>query len=221
MTDEPDFPPAIEAFIRDAASRSDGRAEAEYRWAQQLKDLTNALADGPKRSYAARLQVSLFWIRLHGALEEFPAQREPAYRWREQHRADLETAASAFLTHVRAFLNEAIRLGDQTYLRSAALQRALTYEQRVLVWALRQENAHVQVAATGLTLTKSLVISDLRTVCGKQVTVAELDRILAEQRAIHPDEFEAGVAIARQVRSEVESLADAFDALHVLVIPTS
>lgn len=162
------------------------------------------------------MDVSLFYIRLYAVTEELPERLQPGRPYMEGMAGEWSEKVPA---EGRELLERVLFLSAELFRRSLAIRDALTFEERVVLWLIRNYNCHMVIDSDGLKLNKSGNVSDVRDVAGRRLTVAEIDQVRNDMALRHANEAEGAKAMATRVRGAAEGLLATLEEIQALPFP--
>jgi len=191
--------PALERWLQDASQRFPARLEETHRYVLGLARVTRELAapnftDTPD----SWKSVELFHIKLHSVLEDL---YEPVKKRAEVSKAFVLTRSTGARTIQQALIDCVVERFDIL----SAMRDALSFEQRAGIRLLRNYASHTGIESDGLRF-KGGKLKDSITVCGRTLSIEELDDLRNRLAENLSNELEGAKHVARIIREYVDQL---------------
>lgn len=190
-------------FYDDYSMRYAARLDEAHRFALGLAHVTRELAAPDYKETSSSWQtIEVFHVRLHSMLEDLIGELENQIAGLAKFRKMLTETRSPKARVVQEGL---FQCREERLAEIQAMRNALTFEERVGIWLLRNYAAHAGIRSDGIQLKKGKVSEKVK-VCGKELLIPELDEIRNRLNEVHAHEFSAAVAIAKKVEMHVEKI---------------
>ena len=106
-------------------------------------------------------------------------------------------------------------MSTRLYQLACAVRDALTFEEQVVIWVLRNHACHYWVDRDGITkvggrgnLRLGARVKEEQTVAGKTLSIPEIDRMVREFREKHTTQRNAARALAQRIVDPLKALME-------------